>query len=93
MPSNSKGFLLKIYLQQRVGEEGGSIRCRASSGEPTQEAPEKQGKVEEKVMMVQMVDSDMKGGEVDHVNEVKRDTKVPESSSSFSFCLHRLPIV
>ena len=41
------GFPHEIYLRQRVGEGGGSIRCRASLGEPTQEAPEIQGKVEE----------------------------------------------
>ena len=34
------GFPHEIYLRQRVDEGGGSIRCRASLGEPTLEAPE-----------------------------------------------------
>ena len=33
-----------------MGEGGESIRCRASSGEPTQEVPEKQDKSEETVL-------------------------------------------
>ena len=41
-----------------MGEGGGSIRCRASSGEPTQEAPEKQGKSEETVYDEGVEDSD-----------------------------------
>ena len=59
-----------------MGEGGGSIRCRASSSEPAQEAPETQGKIEEKVfmMMAQMVDSD-EGRKVYHVNEVKREIR------------------
>ena len=42
-----------------MGEGGGSIHCRASSGEPTQEVPEKQGKSEETVLVYDGVrDSD-----------------------------------
>ena len=66
----SPGFPHEIYLQQRVGEGGGSIRCRASSGEPTQEAPEIQGKVEEHFMNILTK-------LIVNVNELKRGTKVP----------------
>ena len=40
-------YLYILYLLPRVGEGGGSIHCRASSGEPTLEAPEIQCKVED----------------------------------------------